>query len=640
MKKCFFYFLAFASVALWGLSACSLEETTVCPEVPGPGGDTPIRFTTKAPTTRTNFAGSEWVAGDSIGIYMLYNSATTVANSINSNRKYTTVAGANALSDLAAAGSELYFQAGTPLRFIAYYPFMADVANYTVPVDVTNQDDPAAIDLLYSSDARNITDEHAGTPVRLTFQHVLSKVLIHVKVQQPSDVIIDEVQGFIGPVPLTADFQLDSTWILPTETGTVGLVSTGKDGVNYPARPAGYDTTFQAIIIPHMVKNGEAFQFRTARRLYTWDIPSEPAEFEPGMVYTFNLELQGETVVASQGSITPWTDAPVANGGNGNGEQSEAGQTYKRILRNGIDTLAVRYIPSAQFVMGVNRATSFSLLPTPAHNVELSNSYHITETEITTTMFCKFLNDPNNGIKAGTANGSGSPATVTSGGSFDVSQWIPEIPAVGATPARPAPTNVVLYSLPSGATNQSIEWNGTKWVPVAGCENFPVGGATWFGAQAFAAWAGGSLPTEAQWEYAARGGVDMAFDYIGGPTKADGYADETYMNLYAVGDGTTDWVAPVGTLKPNGYGLYDIFGNLDEWVLDRLNSNTEGYGAVVNVSNPTGTSTEMLPTTNGVMRGSNGGPATYPRMFIGYRGCIPLGTSAYQIGFRIVFNFQ
>jgi formylglycine-generating enzyme len=106
---------------------------------------------------------------------------------------------------------------------------------------------------------------------------------------------------------------------------------------------------------------------------------------------------------------------------------------------------------------------------------------------------------------------------------------------------------------------------------IAGKDNHPVVHIAYEDALAYASWRGRSLPTEAQWERAARGGRDgeddssSAFDAEGKPvantwqgtfpmsnTKEDGYA------------GT----APVGCFKPNGYGLYDMIGNVWEWTGD------------------------------------------------------------------------
>lgn len=188
-----------------------------------------------------------------------------------------------------------------------------------------------------------------------------------------------------------------------------------------------------------------------------------------------------------------------------------------------------------------------------------------------------------------------------------------------------------------------------------GLDDHPVVHITAQDAEAYAIWAGKRLPTEAEWEYAARGGLEQA-EYAWGDMLSP--AGATLANYWQgqfpwSRTGTDGWerTSPVGHFPPNAFGLSDMIGNVWEWTADwyREAKATEVRKTCCVPHNPRGgTSDESFDPTMGTMRiprrvlkgGSHLCAENYCQRYRpAARHPQPIDTSTSHVGFRCVRSF-
>jgi formylglycine-generating enzyme len=179
-------------------------------------------------------------------------------------------------------------------------------------------------------------------------------------------------------------------------------------------------------------------------------------------------------------------------------------------------------------------------------------------------------------------------------------------------------------------------------------ERYPVVHIAFADAEAYAAWAGGRLPTEAEWEFAARGGLTGNLYAWGNELVPHGeHHANIYQGAFPMQDDGEDGfsgLAPVASYPPNPYGLYDMAGNVWEWVSDWYRPDYyETLAAAGGVAkNPRGPAESFDPSEPGAKKRVHRGGSFLctslycSRYLVGTRGKGEVSTGSNHLGFRIV----
>ena len=284
---------------------------------------------------------------------------------------------------------------------------------------------------------------------------------------------------------------------------------------------------------------------------------------------------------------------------------------------NPADDLEVVYIPDGSFTMGsdVNYNLRRGFCLTPWHEVTL-DAYWINKTEVTIAAFRKFVE---------------ATGFTTDGEKLGNAGWI----------WNHKENDWNKIESPDSGPNWKRPLGGKK--TPTGIEDHPVSQVSWHDAAAYCAWAGGRLPTEADWERAARGDNDTRIypwgneDILGHLLNFGDKSFHCKFCDYRVND-NYEYTAPVGSFPAGAspFGLLDMAGNVYEWVQDSYDGSS---------CYPGGSITNPAPVEGGNERIMRGGSyadydGLYWKLRVDNRWSRLPGSSFADVGIRCVYDSQ
>ncbi len=263
-------------------------------------GSEGIVFTT---AIQSRVSGDTWNANDEVGIYMM-NAGSGIEAATAQNKKY--IAQTNGTLT-AAPGNGIYLPESGNVDFIAYYPYTTSVSGNKLAVNVSDQSNPAAIDLIYSNGTKGVAAT-TSTTIKLGFTHQLTKVTLNVT----KDETIETLNGLgvnIKGISTEGEFNLADG----TLTATAG--TNNKDVAMY-IDAQGTTATATAIILPTAASTDQTslnLTFNLNGQSFTHTI-SDASIFEKGTNVSFyaNLSIKNGKPVVSVGNATinDWGEKP------------------------------------------------------------------------------------------------------------------------------------------------------------------------------------------------------------------------------------------------------------------------------------------------------------------------------------------